>query len=80
MGERDPAKARGLVTDAMLAIGIAGTPRDLIARLEGLHARGARHLSLGPPLGPDPLAAVEAIGREVIPYFRAGDDGDLRDR
>lgn len=70
MTERDPAKASGLVTDRMLAIGIAGTPRDLIARLEGLRARGARHLSLGPPLGPDPLAAVEAIGREVIPHFR----------
>lgn len=68
--ERDPAKARGLVTDAMLAIGIAGTPRDLIARLEGLRARGVRHLSLGPPLGPDPLAAVETLGREVIPHFR----------
>ncbi len=70
MTERDPAKARGLVTDAMLAIGIAGTPRDLTAQLEGLRARGVRHLSLGPPLGPDPLAAVEAIGREVIPHFR----------
>jgi 5,10-methylenetetrahydromethanopterin reductase len=54
----------------MLAIGIAGTPRDLIDRLEGLRARGVRHLSLGPPLGPDLLAAVEAIGREVIPHFR----------
>ncbi|MGN6698100.1 MAG: LLM class flavin-dependent oxidoreductase [Thermomicrobiales bacterium] len=70
MTERDPARARALVTEEMLAIGIAGTPHDLIARLEGLHARGVRHLSLGPPLGPDPLAAVEAIGREVIPYFR----------
>lgn len=70
MTERDPEKARGLVTNAMLAIGIAGTPRDLTARLEGLRARGVRHLSLGPPLGPDPLAAVEAIGREVIPHFR----------
>lgn len=72
MVERNPAKARSLVTDAMLQIGIVGTPRDLIARLEGLYARGVRHLSLGPPLGPDPLAAVEAIGREVIPYFRSG--------
>lgn len=70
MTERDPEKARRLVTDAMLAIGIAGTPHDLTARLEGLRARGVRHLSLGPPLGPDPLAAVEAIGREVIPHFR----------
>jgi 5,10-methylenetetrahydromethanopterin reductase len=72
MTERDPEKARALVTDAMLAIGIAGTPRDLLARLEGLRARGVRHLSLGPPLGPDPLAAIEAIGREVIPHFRGG--------
>ena len=70
MTERDEAKARSLVTDKMLAIGIVGTPRDLIARLETLHARGVRHFSLGPPLGPDLLAAVEAIGREVIPYFR----------
>jgi 5,10-methylenetetrahydromethanopterin reductase len=70
MTERDLLKARGLVTNRMLAIGIVGTPRDLIARLERLHALGARHFSLGPPLGPDPLAAVEAIGREVIPHFR----------
>ncbi len=70
MTERDPAKARALVTDQMLAIGIAGTPRDLLDRLAGLHARGVRHLSLGPPLGPDPLAAIETIGREVIPHFR----------
>ncbi len=71
MVERNPAKARALVTDKMLAIGIAGTAQDLIARLAGLRARGVRHLSLGPPLGPDPLAAIELIGREVIPHFRA---------
>jgi 5,10-methylenetetrahydromethanopterin reductase len=70
MTERDPEKARALVTDKMLTIGIAGTTQDLIARLEGLRARGVRHLSLGPPLGPDPLAAIEIIGREVIPRFR----------
>ena len=54
----------------MIASGIVGTTADLIARLEGLRALGARHFSFGPPLGPDPLAAVEAIGREVIPHFR----------
>ena len=31
---------------------------------------GARHLSFGPPLGPDPLEAIEALGREVLPHFR----------
>lgn len=70
MTERDPLKARGLVTERMLRIGIVGTPADLIERMEGLVAVGVRHLSFGPPLGPDPLAAVQAIGREVIPHFR----------
>ena len=70
MTERDVEKARALVDDRMLRIGIVGTPSDLIVRLEGLVAAGVRHLSFGPPLGPDPLAAVEAIGREVIPCFR----------
>jgi 5,10-methylenetetrahydromethanopterin reductase len=70
MVEKNLDKAKALVTDAMLAIGIVGAPRDLIARLETLVTLGVRHLSFGPPLGPDPLAAVEVIGREVIPYFR----------
>lgn len=72
MTDRDPARASALVTDTMLAIGIAGTPAELIARLEGLRARGVRHLSFGPPLGPDPLAAIESLGRDVLPHFRAG--------
>lgn len=67
---RDPAKARALVTDDMLRIGIVGTARDLLPRLEGLVAMGARHLSFGPPLGPDPLAAVADLGRVVLPHFR----------
>jgi 5,10-methylenetetrahydromethanopterin reductase len=72
MTERDSVKARSLVNDRMLRIGIVGTPDDLIARLEGLIAMGVRHLSFGPPLGPDPIAAIAAIGREVIPRFRHG--------
>lgn len=72
MSERDPAGARALVDERMLRIGIVGTPEELIARLERLVDLGVRHLSFGPPLGPDPLAAVEAIGRVVIPHFRAG--------
>ena len=63
--------AAEMVTDQMLTIGLVGTARDLIPRLETLVARGARHLSFGPPLGPDPLEAIEVLGREVLPYFRA---------
>lgn len=70
MVENDMAKAKSLVTPAMLRIGIAGTTRDLIARLESLVELGVKHISFGPPLGPDPAAAIAAIGRDVIPYFR----------
>ncbi len=70
MVENDMAKARSLVTPAMLRIGIAGTTHDLIARLESLVELGVKHISFGPPLGPDPAAAVAAVGRDVIPYFR----------
>lgn len=68
--EQDPAKARSLVTPAMLRIGVAGTAADLIPRLENLAAMGVKHLSFGPPLGPDPAVAIEILGREVLPHFR----------
>lgn len=70
MVENDIEKAKSLVTEPMLQIGIAGNAQDLIARLEKLVGMGATHLSLGPPLGVDLLEAVETIGREVIPYFK----------
>lgn len=68
--EHNLAAASDLVTDQMLQLGMVGTAADLIPRLEGLAARGARHLSFGPPLGPDPLEAIVALGREVLPHFR----------
>jgi 5,10-methylenetetrahydromethanopterin reductase len=68
--ERDVERACGLVDDRMLRIGVVGEPADVVARLEPLVAAGARHLSFGPPLGPDPVRAVELLGREVLPYFR----------
>ncbi|HMP40087.1 MAG TPA: LLM class flavin-dependent oxidoreductase, partial [Roseiflexaceae bacterium] len=68
---RAMARAMAMVTPAMLQIGIVGTTADLIPRLEALVAAGARHLSFGPPLGPDPLAALQLIGRDIIPYFRS---------
>ena len=68
--DNDAETARSLVTPKMLKIGIAGTTRDLIKRLEGLAELGARHFSFGPPLGPDIAAAINGIGKEVIPHFR----------
>jgi 5,10-methylenetetrahydromethanopterin reductase len=54
----------------MLQIGVVGRPEDLIARLEPLVEAGARHLSFGPPLGPDRLAAIQLLGEHIIPHFR----------
>jgi 5,10-methylenetetrahydromethanopterin reductase len=70
MVEGDLDKAQHLVTPTMLRIGIVGTTRDVIERLEYLVGLGVRHLSFGPPLGADPLAAIRALGRNVIPHFR----------
>ena len=67
--ERDPARARRLVTESMLQIGLVGTPEAILPRLERLVEMGARHLSFGPPLGPDPVAAIELLGRAVLPHF-----------
>ena len=68
--ERDEAKAAAMVSDAMLRIGVVGDAGDLLARLRPLIAAGARHLSFGPPLGPDPLRAIEYMGRAVLPALR----------
>lgn len=70
MVENDAEKAKARVTEAMLKIGIVGTTADLTAQLEKLVEMGVKHISLGPPLGPDPLKAIEIIGRDVLPSFR----------
>ncbi len=69
MVENNVEKAKSLITPEMLQIGIAGTTADLIQRVEKLTALGVKHLSFGPPLGPDIDVAIEAIGRDVIPHF-----------
>jgi 5,10-methylenetetrahydromethanopterin reductase len=68
MVERDEEKAIALVDKRMLRIGIVGNAQDVIARLEPLVAAGARHLSFGPPLGPEPLRAVRLLG-QVVKHF-----------
>jgi 5,10-methylenetetrahydromethanopterin reductase len=71
MAENDTQKAKSLVTEPMMRIGIAGTASDLITRLESLVTMGVNHISLGPPIGPDIAASIETIGRDVIPHFRS---------
>jgi 5,10-methylenetetrahydromethanopterin reductase len=68
--EGDLGRAAALVSPALLRLGVAGDARALIVRLEGLVAMGARHISFGPPLGPDPLEAIRLLGCTVLPHFR----------
>jgi len=66
----DQNGAAELVTEQMLRIGVVGTADDLLPRLEHLQRLGARHLSFGPPLGPDLFEAIEVLGSDVLPRFR----------
>jgi 5,10-methylenetetrahydromethanopterin reductase len=59
-----------MVTPAMLALGVAGGPEEVIRRCRWLLGAGATHISFGPPLGPDPLRAVHVLGATVLPALR----------
>jgi 5,10-methylenetetrahydromethanopterin reductase len=67
MTEGDLARATAMVTDQMLEVGIAGSPEAVVDRLLPLVRAGVQHVSLGPPLGPNPVRAVELLGRRVLP-------------
>lgn len=60
-----------LVDDRALSLGIAGTPEDVVERCVALAGHGVDHISFGPPLGVDPVAALKVLGAEVIPALRA---------
>jgi 5,10-methylenetetrahydromethanopterin reductase len=64
-------RATDLVTPAMLSLGVAGGVDELVEACARLVAAGARHISFGPPLGPDPEQAVSALGAHVIPALSA---------
>jgi 5,10-methylenetetrahydromethanopterin reductase len=65
--------AAALIDDRMLSLGVAGDVADVLARCHVLTRLGARHLSFGPPLGPDPVAAVRLLGEQVLPILREAD-------
>lgn len=75
MVERDEEKAIAMVDERMLRIGVVGTAHDVIERLEPLVAAGVRHLSFGPPLGPNPVQAVRILGK-VIKHFNSSQNSE----
>jgi 5,10-methylenetetrahydromethanopterin reductase len=62
-------EAARLIDDRMLSLGVAGDAADVLARCRVLHRLGASHLSFGPPLGPDPVAAIRLLGEQVLPVL-----------
>jgi 5,10-methylenetetrahydromethanopterin reductase len=62
-------EASAAVTPQMLRLGISGTPRQVIERVEELAAAGITQVCLGGPLGPDPRRAIELLGEKVLSHF-----------
>jgi 5,10-methylenetetrahydromethanopterin reductase len=71
MSDGDIERATELVTPTMLSLGVAGSVDEVVEASARLVAAGARHISFGPPLGPDPEQAVKALGAKVVPAIRA---------
>ena len=69
----DGQVAAGLIDDRMLALGVAGDAADVLARCRALRRLDAKHLSFGPPLGPDPVAAIRLLGEAVLPALTSED-------
>ncbi|WP_432563483.1 LLM class flavin-dependent oxidoreductase [Kineococcus sp. SYSU DK003] len=58
------------VTPSMLTLGIVGGVDDVVAQCAALLEAGVRHISFGPPMGPDATGAVKLIGSTVLPELR----------
>ena len=71
VANRDYAKARELVTEDMHALAITGSARDAIEKIELLAEAGITHVSIGGPLGPNPLETIRIFGEKIIPYFKS---------
>ena len=73
-------RAAALIDERMLSLGIAGDAAEVIARCQALRAMGARHLSFGPPLGPDPVAAIGLLGDQVLRALKDSPERCAADR
>ena len=74
----DTAGAAGLITPAMLRLGIAGTPDDVADRCGALLDHGATHLSFGPPLAPTRCGPSGSSGATSYPDCGPGRHGRRR--
>jgi len=67
----DFAAGAGHVSDLAVAkCSVSGTPDDVIPQIEAMAAAGVTHVAFGHCLGPDFDAALDLLGKEVLPHFR----------
>ena len=52
------------------AFSICGNPDECISRIDELINAGVTQIVTGSPLGPKKKAAIELIGKEIIPHFK----------
>ncbi|MEV7013848.1 LLM class flavin-dependent oxidoreductase [Streptosporangium sp. NPDC051022] len=69
-GRIDDATTAVLTSSSMLGLGIVGGAHDVLDQCAELLAAGARHISFGPPLGPDQRHAMRILGEKVLPRLR----------
>ncbi|MFQ5636208.1 MAG: LLM class flavin-dependent oxidoreductase, partial [Gammaproteobacteria bacterium] len=55
---------------AVAKCSVAGTPDEVIPQIEAMAEAGVSHVAFGHCLGPDFDAALDLLGREVLPHFR----------
>jgi 5,10-methylenetetrahydromethanopterin reductase len=69
-GREEDAVRSVLTSASMLDLGVVGGAADVLEQCETLMAAGARHISFGPPMGPDLAKAVALLGEQVLPELR----------
>jgi 5,10-methylenetetrahydromethanopterin reductase len=70
LAQKDYEGAADAVTDEMLDLAVYGNADRCIEKIEMLRKKGATSVSIGGPLGKDPIEAVRLIGRDIIPHFK----------
>jgi len=72
LGEGNFKKLPKAISEEMLeAFSIVGDSKQCIRRIEGLLKAGVTQMVIGSPIGPDKSKAIQQIGRDIIPHFKA---------
>ena len=72
LGEGNFKKLPKAISERMLeAFSIVGDSRQCISRIENLLKAGMTQMVIGSPIGPDKSKAIQQIGRDIIPHFKA---------